>query len=51
MAELDKIEQLEIDLWEVLEKHEEQIRVLTEEVRFLEDKVKYMWRSVYACLR
>ena len=47
MAELDKIEQLEIDLWEVLEKHEEQIRVLTEEVRFLEDKVEELRESVY----
>ena len=48
MGALDKIEQLEIDLREALEKHEEQIRVLTEAVRFLEDKVEYMWRRAYA---
>ena len=48
MAELDKIEQLEADLLEILDAHEKRMVLMTQEICALEDKVEDLWRSAYA---
>ena len=47
MPKVDKIEQLEADLLEILDAHEKRMVLMTQEICSLEDKVEELRESVY----